>query len=199
MRRDDMVKAVERLKAGQCLSRRFQSALGRHDKVADEKIRAYETLIALGDDSEADAAMFDEIEKWLTLNGEEDIGQDLGPMNESAAEQVAGSGMAGSGVVVTAEDEDEYAAFRGCSTIVDVSDVVADWNDGMVLVRQVAQIIVAVGLGNPKWKRPRKQAWTQVYSELNQSVRFDYRGRGTASFRRVSGPKGTNVALQGMH
>ena len=195
MRREDMQKAVERLKAEKYLSRRFQSALGRHDEVADEKIQAYETLIALGDDPEADASMFDEIEKWLTLNGEEEIGQDLGPMNESAAEQVVGSGV----VVTAEEEEDEYAPFRGCSTIVDVADVVADWNDCVVLVRQVAQIIVAVGLGNPNWKRPRKQAWTRVYSELNQSVRFDYRGRGSAAFRRVSGPKGTNVALKGMH
>ena len=178
MEREHMVRRKNDLVDEQVSLDRIQKALAQRQIVVARQIEAYETLLELDPQPNAEALGLSELESLLGVSSpddteDEDEGETaqwlLGvePSESSSSEY---------------ETDDEFAPFSDCDTIIEIADRWAALNDGTVYVAKVTDVAEACGFANPDTKRPRKQLWIKVYSALKKSERYEYGGRGTGKF-----------------
>ena len=173
---------------------RVQRTAAQNEAVVDRQIGAYDIL--LGQDSGPSAvSRAADVERMLAMVGDdagmemllamlaEDAQEDAGV--EASTDQPSDAEPC-DGFNSDRVSEEDLARYRDCRSLIEIADRSADIGNEEVYVAQVTDIAEAKGLANLKTMRPRKQLWLRVYSALQKSERFEYGGRGTGRFTRLS-------------
>jgi hypothetical protein len=92
----------------------------------------------------------------------------------------------GDGVFSDRVSEEEVAPYWDCGSLEEIADRCAELHDGVVYVASVTDIAEAKGFANREHKNPHKQLWLRVYNLLGKSELYEYSGRHTGKFTRLS-------------